>query len=220
MGGGSDMHRDPGCRDCRAAMSGNCGKHAPTYHLAPPELRASVRNLVPPRVERLMLQTCPCNPIQPHLCWRGIELSLRELRYIVEEVQRQGDGPVHVACMAEAWALAKRNKRDGLPVTPALIAGWGKLVEPEVNAGGFRRVDVWVGGSKCPHWVEAVDKVAYLCKAISEVRLDPDDVYREFLLAHPFRDGNGRTGKVLMNYLADTLERPTMPSNWFNCSNP
>ncbi len=48
----------------------------------------------------------------------------------------------------------------------------------------------------------------------------PDIVYREFELVHPFSDGNGRTGKVLLNYLADTLERPTMPSDWFGCANP
>jgi Fic/DOC family len=41
--------------------------------------------------------------------------------------------------------------------------------------------------------------------------LDPLEVYREFELIHPFVDGNGRTGKVLLNWRAETLSTPFFP---------
>jgi fido (protein-threonine AMPylation protein) len=59
-----------------------------------------------------------------------------------------------------------------------------------------------------------------LCAAIRAKAIDADAAYREFQTIHPFRDGNGRTGKILYNYLRGTLADPVMPPNFFNCANP
>lgn len=147
-------------------------------------------------------------------------ISIRELRYIAEEVTRQGAGPMHVLWMAGAWERAKADRSLNLPVTPVLIEAWGRLVDPEANAGGFRRVNVQVGGRLCPHWTEALVRLDHLCEGLREISISPDFAYRELLAIHPLRDGNGRTGKIFLNYLADTLEAPTMPSDWFGCANP
>jgi fido (protein-threonine AMPylation protein) len=47
-----------------------------------------------------------------------------------------------------------------------------------------------------------------------------DQFYYEYENIHPFRDGNGRTGKILYNYLLGTLDNPKMPPNFWGSSNP
>ena len=44
--------------------------------------------------------------------------------------------------------------------------------------------------------------------------------YYNFEKIHPFGDGNGRTGKIILNWLNDSLESPVMPPNFWDCSNP
>jgi fido (protein-threonine AMPylation protein) len=47
-----------------------------------------------------------------------------------------------------------------------------------------------------------------------------DIFYFEFEQIHPFKDGNGRTGKILYNYLCGTLDDPIMPPNFWGGNNP
>lgn len=47
-----------------------------------------------------------------------------------------------------------------------------------------------------------------------------DQFYYDYENIHPFVDGNGRSGKILYNYLKNTLDSPEMPSNYWGASNP
>ena len=47
-----------------------------------------------------------------------------------------------------------------------------------------------------------------------------EHAYHIFQMIHPFRDGNGRTGKILFNWLRGSLNYPEMPPNFFDCANP
>jgi len=47
-----------------------------------------------------------------------------------------------------------------------------------------------------------------------------DVFYFEYEMIHPFADGNGRSGKILYNYLLDKMDDPKMPPNFFGSSNP
>lgn len=150
-------------------------------------------------------------------------LSLTVLKYIAEEVERQGDGPIAVYDMGRAWLDAMEMKRGNVvgPV-PTLrdIERWGQLVSPRSNAIGFRRGFVRVGLHIPRAWPLYLEDLDHLLKGIDAIFMPADLVYREFQMIHPFNDGNGRTGKILFNYLKGTLLRPEMPPNFFNCSNP
>jgi len=61
--------------------------------------------------------------------------------------------------------------------------------------GRLREVDVRVGTYKAPRWIEVADLMADYIKKYK--KMDSFEAYNEFEMIHPFRDINGRTGRLL-----------------------
>jgi hypothetical protein len=136
--------------------------------------------------------------------------------YVAEEVERQGhdlwllDGIERVAWMMSAWcyALNALSRGDGKPtITDAIHLG--TLIEPGKNVHGIRTCGVRVGPRVCP----PVERVPELLALLWESRdiMSPLEFYKEFELIHPFVDGNGRCGKILLNWLNESLLVPIFP---------
>jgi hypothetical protein len=141
--------------------------------------------------------------------------------YVVEEVERQGhdtgtlDGIERVGWMLDAWAYALRSSH-AYPV-PADAIELGILVEPVKNKGGLRQCGVRVGDRICPDYGTVPWLLQELFVKLSK-RSHPLkllEFYKEFEMIHPFVDGNGRTGKILLNWTLghDALFAPIFPPN-------
>jgi len=136
--------------------------------------------------------------------------------YVTEEVERQGhdvtewDGIIRTSWMLEAWAFALGWIG---PITIEQIVGLGMLVEKGKNLQGIRTEEVFVGERRCPPAGVIIPMLVDWIRHQHE--LTPLENYREFELIHPFVDGNGRAGKIILNYLMKTLYDPVFPPNDF-----
>lgn len=137
---------------------------------------------------------------------------------IAEEVHRQGykrETAIHTEMcinMARAWERAIMLSPEGPPRTHD-ARDLGSLVEPQTNAQGFRMCGVRVGLHIFPEWTLVNGLMNKLFAAIREERISAQDAYIEFEEIHPFGDGNGRTGKILFNWINGTLMDPVFPEN-------
>ena len=166
------------------------------------------------------------------------------IQFCAEECERQQSGEKSVYDMINAWEYATfyssmycpPHTADPEPVADHLappIEDIGILVEPIANKNGFRMIPIGVGNAYEWHekadWQEVPRLLELLLDSYNTGILEPshplaktseDQFYYEFENIHPFRDGNGRTGKILYNYLSGTLENPKMPPNFWGFSNP
>jgi Fic family protein len=86
-------------------------------------------------------------------------------------------------------------------------------VHPDLaGAGEWRKVGVRVGNRICPPPQDVPGMMSQWAKALVSGMFDSNDAaYVEFEMIHPFADGNGRTGKILFNWLNGTLDEPILP---------
>jgi hypothetical protein len=175
--------------------------------------------------------------------WLRVNPAVRS--FILGEVERQYhpigmlEFKVRVEWMTDAWLWAidasKCMKPDWVRVTslPTIddILYVAKMIEPTVNEHGFRKHEISVGGHAGTPFPYVPERISHLWEAIGYVEpvqgrskglTSPtaDDFYLDFEGIHPFGDGNGRTGKLLHNWLLGTLNDPILIDDYFGGGNP
>lgn len=100
----------------------------------------------------------------------------------------------------QAWDYL-RNKKVMKPkyiIKAHKILMEDHLIKSEL--GHFRDCDVMVGGYVAPHHTEVFSKMLVWCHNINQEKSDPIFDHVAFEKIHPFVDGNGRIGRLLLNW--------------------
>jgi hypothetical protein len=153
------------------------------------------------------------------------DINLEIVKFCAEECARQRvTDPLKVWHYVEAWHDALHtldNRRRGDPLgyqelTHEMVWRWGSRVERDKNLptqyrgyfAGVHRFD-----SPPPQEVEA--RMDRWLDLVNGKHVSPQEAYKEFEVIHPLKDGNGRVGKIIYNWLKGTLDSPVMPPNFF-----
>lgn len=137
------------------------------------------------------------------------------VNYAAQECHWQQSGEMSVAWMVEGWRRAHRLRFQLIKLRDVLELG--RLVEPRYNFNGLREVDVRVGSDTKTPWEHVPGDLDELLlsqpaagKATEE---EATEWFRQYEEIHPWRDGNGRTGSILYNWLRGSLPEPIYPPN-------
>jgi Fic/DOC family protein len=142
----------------------------------------------------------------------GALIPMDVIRWAADECERQQSGEQSVVWMLNGWLFAV--KRSAGLVSREDVLHLAGVVEPRHNTGrGFRRVNVRVGFGVKGSWRSVPRQMANLIDA--RERLTPDEWYREYEEIHPFKDGNGRTGSILWNWMRGTVLSPEAPPDFW-----
>jgi hypothetical protein len=196
------------------------------------------------------------------------EQHLRIVEFCAEEVRRQGDSPLEVFGMVDAWSYAQLLRNNNPLPKLTDVKELGRLIlQTKLKTEGFvyarpyrynllddwymvpsgwRAVEVQIGSRRgtnpsaidyaMEEWEDALhnpDKQMMLDlgkrrateQGILErfKHLNPDFAacaYLTFEHVHPFPDGNGRTGKIIYNWVRGSLDEPEFPPNFWGINNP
>lgn len=170
-------------------------------------------------INAVLRQKLPDEPVVEKMPGFHMGLDAPVIAYCAEECWRQGhrgdSNFLRTLWMMRAWEYAAARAITRLPpnITLQDIITIGKLVEPQENARGLRKGAATVNGHPRPKPENVKPLLDDLLA--HQAHFTSLQFYREFALIHPFADGTGPTGKILLNWRNRTLHQPIFPPHDF-----
>lgn len=142
----------------------------------------------------------------------GNTLSLIENKMIIEDRMSIGGKTLREVYEVEnhnkAFGFLKENIKKGIELDSDVIKDIHEILMDNIMPGGvYRYVDVSITGAghKPPSRTEMHDRLNAFYYDLENKILNPIEkaawIHAEFVSIHPFTDGNGRTSRMLMNYI-------------------
>jgi len=138
----------------------------------------------------------------------GSTITLEEVREIVKD-KISPNKPIRDVKEAEYHAkvfLEMIKKKE--KISNKLLLNWHKQIFGETKqdiAGKYRDYLVRVGNHRAPDWQEVIKLMNQLINFINKSKINPVELaaisHYRFEKIHPFGDGNGRIGRLLMNQI-------------------
>ena len=121
------------------------------------------------------------------------------------ECARQGGGAQALIGLLKAHLYALRTSTSRLPRLSDLIE-MGALVDPDHGVVRLTPV-TFASGRHAVDWSLVPSTLEVLFDRL-DAEVEPAEFTKALLDVHPFRDGNGRVGWLVLNWLGGTLADP------------
>ena len=141
----------------------------------------------------------------------GSTMTLGQTRKLLESGLSPKDTSIEDIVEAKQLAnLFETILKENKDINRKIILSWHNTLFEKTdtnNAGSFRRVDVqpYLGKTEYVSWDEVDEKINNLIKWYKKQKISPVELsarfHRRFELIHPFIDGNGRIGRLLMIFI-------------------
>ena len=143
--------------------------------------------------------------------------SQHDVNWASQECEWQNSGELSVGRYLNALDYIRQEYNNEM--TASLILELGFIIEPELNTPShFRQVAVMIGNDMPPYWADVPRLMEQLLNSELNDKWSSELWLKEFERIHPFRDGNGRVGALLYNFLNNTLDDLVFPPNLWNDS--
>lgn len=152
----------------------------------------------------------------------GSAMTLGQTKKLLEDHLSPKDTSTEDIIEAEQMAIIFDDMLNGdNDISKKLILYWHKKLFEKTdtnNAGSFRRADVvsYLGKTEYVLWVDVISDIEELIKWYNKnkTRINPVQLsaifHKRFELIHPFIDGNGRIGRMLMLLILHQNKYPMM----------